>query len=181
MNIQLKVVLITFPEQTGFKYGKDFNMNNFICLLGLCTTFCLAGCVSADADNSLRYSVEFKNIGLKKIKVSEIILCASQASSMAYCGELLPGGSKVYNGSFRQIPDRENILELTDIESRISTIVKIRIQLPKLFYNAKYPSDIIFYINPDINQVQVAYRVFSPEKQDFIKVDSEGKPFELKK
>lgn len=87
----------------------------------------------------------------------------------------------MYSGSFRQVPDRENILEWSDIETKKSSTVKINILLPKLFYNVEYPSVIIFYINPDINQVQVAYRVFSPEKQDFIKVDSEGKPFELKK
>ena len=156
-------------------------MKNFIYALSFCAVICLMGCVSENVPGStsrlLRYSVDFNNVGLKEVGKTSITLCKGKESSFASGGWLLPGfeGSHC---SFNLVPDPENTLEWIDMESKELTRVKVKIQLPKLFYNAEYPSSIVFYINSSTNQVQVAYDVFSPEKKDFILVDSEGKPFE---
>jgi len=48
-------------------------------------------------------------------------------------------------------------------------------KLPEIFYNARNGSEIRLSINPDTKNVNVAYRVFSQNCNDFILVDSESK------
>jgi len=82
---------------------------------------------------------------------------------------------------FDQEPSKTVSLEWIDLNTKETSQADVKIQLPILFKNPEYPSFIIFYINSDNKAIQVAYRVFSQSKCDFIKIDSEGKPFSLAK
>lgn len=127
--------------------------------------------VDSEGNAFERYNVKFKNTGSKKIKVKDIILCGSLESSKALCGELKPQEIKSY-GCFDKTPDMENILEWINLDSKETFRKKIKIQLPKKFYGRILLPKIVFYINSDTNQVQVAYEIFSPGS---IIVDNDGK------
>ena len=170
-----KWLLLTEPAAEPRRY----KMKNKLYILSI-FILTLSGCLWSGLYNKFSYSVEFRNIGTKDIRVRELYLTLPQDSSKVRSFELLHGQGTSLS-SYNQEPDKVIALEWVDIESKETSNADVKIQLPILFKNPEYPSSIIFYINSDNKKVQVAYRVFSQAKSDFIKVDSEGKPFALTK
>lgn len=142
------------------------------CLLTV-VTFAVGGCMCHS--HPLCYSVSFKNTGTQKIVVKDIVLYESKNFSKAGCGILSPGISAGC-GKYYEEPANQYDIEWTNSDIKELTRVKVEVNLPELFYNRKNGADIIFHINPDKKQVAVAYKVFSPEKDDFIVVNSKGSP-----
>ena len=128
----------------------------------------------------IKYSVEFNNIGKKIILLDDVSLYESKEFSTPIAGKFCPGQRKS-SGPFYQHPKREYTIAWTELTSKKKVSFRIRIRLPKLFYNKVYSSEIIFYIDSDKEKLYVAYRVFDPVEQDFKIIDSKGNPFDIKK
>ena len=125
----------------------------------------------------LKYRVRFENIGKKAITLQDFMICDDSKSA---CGELYPKyGSSC--GLFNKQPLDKYVISWTGLKDKIAGNATVEINLPALFYNKEFRSEIIFYINPDTNKVFVVYRVFEPKKQEYITLDSEGKLFDIKK
>jgi len=132
----------------------------------------LGGCMCSS--RSLRYDVSFINVGSKPIIVKDITLYESTNFSKAGCGELYPGVGKSC-GVYYESPAEEIIIEWVEVETKKTTSLPLKLKLPEIFYNARNGSEIRLSINPDTKNVNVAYRVFSQNCNDFILVDSESK------
>jgi len=107
-------------------------MKDLICCLGFGAILCLTGCIFGGIGN-LQYCVGFENIGLKDIKVREMIFCKDQLHPKLG-GELWHGVGGISWGVFTHAPDPEITLEWTDMETGESSSAKIKIQ-PALYKN----------------------------------------------
>lgn len=154
-------------------------MKTFTLLIAVVIVVGIAGWGCHFFTGSLNYSISIENVGNHNIRISRVLLFNTPNGEFQ--------GTSVYSGGNASISPYYNKPQSTctiywkELHGRKSTHKTVAVKLPKLFYNRKYPSDLIFFIDSNTENIYVAYNVFDPKIQDFITVDSEGKPFDIKK
>ena len=138
----------------------------------------IAGCTSFSS--AFGYSVSVANAGCKTIYVNEMVVTPQQTNRINSVppNEYKKGEQASY-GAFTGMPYEEVTVKWNLVETGKEYTQKVIIKLPKGFYNKEWGSRIIFVINSDKEQIRVAYDIFDEREEEYVIVDSEGKPFPI--